>query len=90
MSDGKIFGQTPENKIESYFLRIAAERFSADLRNFEKDIYHFSDEQLFSIVSYCDNIKFNMEKVRNELAKRLGLEKEDGNSDSDSNSNPNQ
>lgn len=87
MSDGKIFGQTPENKIEFYFLRIAAERFSTDLRNFEKDICKFSDEQLFSIFSHFDHINFNMQKVRKELEKRLGMGKENKNLDSDSSQN---
>ena len=86
MSDGKIFGQVPENTIEFYFLRIAAERFSTDLRNFEKDICHFSDEQLFSIFSFFDHINFNMAKVRKELEKRLAKkESEESNSNSDSN-----
>ena len=67
----------PESKIEYYFLRKSAECFSADLRNFAKDAYDFSDEQLYALVSFYDHIKDNMSNVKNELEKRLGCENEE-------------
>jgi hypothetical protein len=60
-----------ESKIEFYFLRISAERLASDLRNFEKEIFRFSDEQLYAIVSHFDHIRDNMASVKKELEKRL-------------------
>jgi hypothetical protein len=60
-----------ESKIEFYFLRISAERLASDLRNFEKEIFRFSDEQLYAIVSQFDYIRDNMASVKKELEKRL-------------------
>lgn len=60
-----------ESKIEFYFLRISAERLASDLRNFEKEIFRFSDEQLYAIVSHFDHIRDNMLSVKKELEKRL-------------------
>jgi hypothetical protein len=60
-----------ENKIEFYFLRISAERFASDLRNFAQYAESFSDEQLLGIVSYCDHIRDNMANVKKELEKRV-------------------
>ncbi len=62
-----------ENKIEYYFLRISAERFTSDLSHFSKDINSFSEEQLCAIVSYFSVIEQNAEKIRRELEKRLGI-----------------
>lgn len=59
------------NKIEYYFLRISAERFSSDLHHFSKEVYSFSDEQLYAIVSFCDHIRDNMANVKRELERRL-------------------
>jgi len=66
-----ISKNSPESKIEFYFLRISAERFASDLNNFSKDICNFSDEQLCSIISFYDHIKDNMLKTKKELEKRL-------------------
>ena len=60
-----------ENKIEFYFLRASAEKFSNDLRNFAKYAPTFSDEQLIGIVSHCDHIRDNVDIVKRELAKRV-------------------
>jgi hypothetical protein len=60
-----------ESKIEFYFLRISAERLASDLRHFEKEIFRFSDEQLYAIVSHLDHIRDNMASVKKELEKRL-------------------
>ncbi len=60
-----------EAKVEFYFLRNSAERFSSDLHHFSKEIYSFSDEQLYAIVSFCDHIRDNMANVKRELEKRL-------------------
>ena len=61
----------PESKIEFYFLRSSAEKFSSDLHHFSKDVYSFSDEQLYAIVSFCDHIRDNMANVKKELERRL-------------------
>jgi len=61
----------PENKIEYYFLRVSAERFSSDLYHFSKEVYSFSDEQLYAIVSFCDHIKDNVANVKKELERRV-------------------
>ena len=55
-----------ETKVEFYLLRNSAERFASDLREFTKEVYSFSDEQLYGIASYCDHIKENMENVKRE------------------------
>lgn len=60
-----------ESKIEFYFLRISAERLASDLRYFEKEIFRFSDEQLYAIVSHFDHIRDNIVSVKKELEKRL-------------------
>jgi hypothetical protein len=59
------------HKIEYYFLRISAERFSSDLSEFSKEIRTFSDEQLYGVVSYSSNIEKNIANVRKELERRL-------------------
>jgi len=59
------------NKIEYYFLRISAERFSSDLYNFSKEIHNFSDEQLYALVSFYDHARDNIAKVKQELERRL-------------------
>lgn len=61
------------NKIEYYFLRISAERFSSDLYHFSKEIHEFSDDQLLALVSFCDHIRDNMAKVKSELERRLNI-----------------
>jgi len=61
----------PESKIEFYFLRSSAERFSSDLNHFAKEAQNFTDEQLYAIVSFCDYIRDNMANVKKELEKRL-------------------
>ena len=58
-----------ENKIEFYFLRASAEKFSNDLRNFAKYAPTFSDEQLIGIVSHCDHIRDNVDIVKKNLKK---------------------
>jgi len=60
-----------EAKVEFYFLRNSAERFSSDLHYFSKEIYSFSDEQLYAIVSFCDHIRDNAANVKKELERRL-------------------
>lgn len=60
-----------ENKIEFYFLRASAEKFSTDLCNFAKYAPTFSDEQLIGIVSFCDHIRDHMAIVKKELEKRV-------------------
>jgi hypothetical protein len=60
-----------EAKVEFYFLRNSAERFSSDLHHFSKEIYSFSDEQLYAIVSFCDHIRDNAANVKKELERRL-------------------
>ncbi len=60
-----------KSKIEFYFLRISAERFVMDLRNFAEYANSFSDEQLLGVVSYCDHIRDNMASVKKELEKRV-------------------
>lgn len=61
----------PKNIIEFYFLRSSAERFSSDLNHFAKEAQNFSDEHLYSIVSFCDYIRDNMAIIKKELEKRL-------------------
>lgn len=63
----------PVNKIEYYFLRRSAEGFSADLSNFVKEVYRFSDEELYALSSFYDHIRDNMAQVKAELEKRLGI-----------------
>jgi len=60
------------NKIEYYFLKISAERFAADLREFSKEINNFSDEQLIAIISRSDCIEQCIESMRKELSRRVG------------------
>jgi hypothetical protein len=62
------------NNIEYYFLRKSAEGFSADLRNFVKEAYEFSDEELLALVSFYDHIKDSMAIVKKELERRLEIE----------------
>jgi hypothetical protein len=62
------------NNIEYYFLRKSAEGFSADLRNFAKEAYEFSDEELLALVSFYDHIKDNMAILKKELERRLEIE----------------
>lgn len=62
---------SPESKIEFYFLRSSAEKFSSDLHHFSKEVYSFSDEQLLAIVSYCDHMRDNMVNVKKELERRV-------------------
>ena len=60
-----------ESKVEFYLLRNSAERFSSDLHHFSKEIYSFSDEQLYAIVSFCDHIRDNAASMKKELENRL-------------------
>jgi hypothetical protein len=60
-----------ENKIVYYFLRISAERFASDLQHFQKEICNLTDEELYGMVSYFDNIRDNLVHVKKELEKRL-------------------
>ena len=60
-----------ENKIVYYFLRISAERFASDLQHFQKEISNLTDEELYGIVSYFDNIRDNLVNVKKELERRL-------------------
>jgi hypothetical protein len=62
---------SPESKIEFYFLRSSAEKFSADLNHFAKEAQNFSDEQLYAIVSFCDFMRDNMASIKKELETRL-------------------
>lgn len=59
------------NKVEYYFLRISAERFSSDLNEFSKEIHTFSDEQLYGIVAMASNIEKNIASLKQELEKRV-------------------
>ncbi len=61
-------------KVEFYFLRNSAERFSSDLNHFTKDAQNFSDEQLYAIDSFCDHIRDNMTNIKKELGRRLNHE----------------
>ena len=63
-----------EAKVEFYFLRNSAERFSSDLNHFTKDAQNFSDEQLYAIDSFCDYIRDNMANIKKELERRLAQE----------------
>lgn len=60
-----------ENKIVYYFLRISAERFASDLQNFQKEISSLSDEELYQVVSYFDDIRDHLVNVKKELERRL-------------------
>ena len=60
-----------ENKIAYYFLRISAERFASDLQHFQKEICNLTDEELYGMVSYFDNIRDNLVHVKKELEKRV-------------------
>lgn len=71
MKDNNEQKDHPVNKIEFYFLRSSAEKFSSDLHHFSKEIYSFSNEQLYAIVSFCDHIRDNMANVKRELERRL-------------------
>lgn len=62
---------TSEDKIAYYFLRISAERFGSDLRNFQKEICNLSDEELYGLVSYFDHIRDNLVNVKAELERRI-------------------
>ena len=59
-----------EEKIGYYFLRISAERFASDLRNFGKEAVNFSDEQLYGIVAYSSDIETQIADLKRELEKR--------------------
>lgn len=58
-----------EVKVEFYFLRNSAEKFSSDLNHFAKDAQNFSDEQLYAIDSFCDHIRDNMTNIKKECDK---------------------
>ncbi len=60
-----------ENKIVYYFLRISAEKFASNLLHFQKEISDLTDEELYGIASYFDNIRDNLMNVKKELERRL-------------------
>lgn len=59
-----------DNKTEYHIVKTSAQRLSLDLTEFSEELMEADYEILHVIFSHCDNIKYQISRIREEFVKR--------------------